>query len=81
MAKGEKVAGEVVGLNEGARGATGVWPTAGSGVGPLSAKQRWRGLFRRETHVLFWKGVGVRFPHAARLRKLVHCGCRIPLPG
>jgi hypothetical protein len=42
---------------------------------------RSRGLFRRETHVQFWQGVGVRFPHAARLRKLVHCGCRIPLPG
>ena len=43
MEEGKKVAREVVGLTEGARRATGVWPTAGSEVGPLSAKQRWGG--------------------------------------
>lgn len=37
MRRGKEVAREVVGLTEGARRATGVWPTAGSGVGRMSA--------------------------------------------
>jgi len=37
MEEGKKVAREVVGLTEGALRATGVWPTAGSGVGRMLA--------------------------------------------
>jgi hypothetical protein len=38
MEEGKKVAGEVVGLTEGARRATGVRPTTGGVVGPLCGK-------------------------------------------
>ena len=37
--------------------------------------------FRREPYVLFGACVGMRFPHAARLRQLVHGDSRILLPG
>ena len=37
--------------------------------------------FRREPYVLFGACVGMRFPHAARLRQLVHGDGGILLPG
>ena len=59
MEEGQKVAREIVGLTEGARRATGVWPTAGSGVGPLSAKQRWSVPRKREVALRLLRGESV----------------------
>ena len=56
MEEGKKVAGEVEGLTEGARKATGVRPSAGSVVGPLSGKERWSVRRKREVVLRLLRG-------------------------
>jgi hypothetical protein len=52
------VMSEVVGLTEGARGATGVEPTTGSQSGPLKSNQRWSARRKGEVVLRLTRGVG-----------------------
>jgi transposase-like protein len=55
-----RVKSEVVGLTEGAPGATGVMPTTGGQSGPLKSNQRWSARRKREVVLRLLRGESVQ---------------------
>jgi transposase len=60
MSKEERVMGDVVGLTEGARRATGGGPTTGDHVGPLQKGQRWSLKRKRDVVLRLLRGESVQ---------------------
>lgn len=60
MAEEKREMGEVVGLTEGARRATGGKPTTGGRVGPLEPDQRWSMRRKREVVLRMLRGESVQ---------------------
>lgn len=60
MAEEKREMGEVVGLTEGARRATGGKPTTGGQVGPLEPDQRWSMRRKREVVLRMLRGESVQ---------------------